>query len=235
MHIFRHIFLSNYWWQRSDIWSQASYRYLISWEAFFNPSDSYFLFADLVVFFTLNIWTKNVHICSMCIKTNQVDKQEVGIWRVQKRYPQYGIPIWRLWPNIRFLPSTVTEKSVTKNILDGREDGQTDRGKTVYPPPPSGSGDIKKSVANVSICELGLLGVALTRVDAFFGGFGLTGWLTLLSLAPELKPKAESFVIFDDEFGISNCRFPIIMHTLRAKSLEKKWAHFFSTIIFIRN
>jgi hypothetical protein len=34
MHIFRHIFLSNYWWQKSDIWSQASYRYPISWEAF---------------------------------------------------------------------------------------------------------------------------------------------------------------------------------------------------------
>jgi hypothetical protein len=34
----------------------------------------------------------------------------------------------------RFLPSTVTEKNVTKNILDGRKDGQTDRGKTVYPP-----------------------------------------------------------------------------------------------------
>ena len=46
MHIFRHIFLSNYWWQRSDIWSQASYRYSISWEAFFDPSDSYFLFAE---------------------------------------------------------------------------------------------------------------------------------------------------------------------------------------------
>ena len=45
MHIFRHIFLSNYWWQRSDIWSQASYRYPISWEVFFDPSDSYFLFA----------------------------------------------------------------------------------------------------------------------------------------------------------------------------------------------
>ena len=45
MHIFRHIFLSNYWWQRSDIWSQASYRYPISWEAFLDPSDSYFLFA----------------------------------------------------------------------------------------------------------------------------------------------------------------------------------------------
>ena len=71
--------------------------------------------------------TKNVHICSMCIKTNQVGKQEVGIWQVQKRYPQYGIPIWHLWPNIRFLPSTVTEKNVMKkNILDGRKDGRTE-------------------------------------------------------------------------------------------------------------
>jgi hypothetical protein len=40
MHIFRHIFLSNYWWQKSDIWSQASYRYPIWWEAFLDPSDS---------------------------------------------------------------------------------------------------------------------------------------------------------------------------------------------------
>ena len=92
--------------------------------------------------------TKNVHICSMCIKINKVGKQEVGIWRVQKRYPQYGIPIWRLWPNITFLPSTVTEKNATKNILDGwkdgRTDGQTDRGKTVYPSSPSGSGGIIK-------------------------------------------------------------------------------------------
>ena len=45
MLIFRHIFLSNYWWQESDIWSQASYRYAILWEVFFDPSDSYFLFA----------------------------------------------------------------------------------------------------------------------------------------------------------------------------------------------
>jgi hypothetical protein len=41
MHIFCCIFLSNYWWQKSDIWSQASYRYPISWEAFLDPSDSY--------------------------------------------------------------------------------------------------------------------------------------------------------------------------------------------------
>jgi hypothetical protein len=44
--IFRRIFLSNCWWQKSDIWSQASYRYPISWEAFFDPSVSYFLFAE---------------------------------------------------------------------------------------------------------------------------------------------------------------------------------------------
>jgi hypothetical protein len=46
MPIFSHIFLSNYWWQKSDIWSQASYRYPISWEAFLDLSDSYFLFAE---------------------------------------------------------------------------------------------------------------------------------------------------------------------------------------------
>ena len=42
-------------------------------------------------------------------------KQEVGIWRVKKRFPQYGVPIWSLWPNIRFLPSIVVEKNATKN------------------------------------------------------------------------------------------------------------------------
>ena len=30
----------------------------------------------------------------------------------------YTYSIWRLWPNIWFLPSTVTEKNATKNILD---------------------------------------------------------------------------------------------------------------------
>jgi hypothetical protein len=51
MHIFRRIFLSNCWWQESDIRSQASYRYAILWEAFLDPSDSYFLFADFVDFY----------------------------------------------------------------------------------------------------------------------------------------------------------------------------------------
>ena len=48
--IFRRIFLSNCWWQKSDIWSQASYGYPISWEAFLDPSDSYFLFVGFVDF-----------------------------------------------------------------------------------------------------------------------------------------------------------------------------------------
>ena len=58
-----------------------------------------------------------IHVCSMCIKINKVDKQEVGIWWVHKHFPRYGVPIWSLWPNIRFLPSIiVAEKNVTKNM-----------------------------------------------------------------------------------------------------------------------
>jgi hypothetical protein len=32
-----------------------------------------------------------------------------------KTLPRYGVPIWSLWPNIKFLPSIVAEKNVTKN------------------------------------------------------------------------------------------------------------------------
>jgi hypothetical protein len=53
----------------------------------------------------------------MCIKINKIGKQEVGIWWVEKHFPRYGVPIWSLWPNIRFLPSIVTEKNVTNAIL----------------------------------------------------------------------------------------------------------------------
>jgi hypothetical protein len=52
----------------------------------------------------------------MCIKINKVGKQEVGILRVQKRFPRYRVPIWSLWPNIRSLPSIVAENNVTKNV-----------------------------------------------------------------------------------------------------------------------
>jgi hypothetical protein len=61
MLIFRRIFLSSYWCQISDIWSQASYRYPILWEAFLDPSDSYFLFVDFVDFYT--------HLTYICICT----------------------------------------------------------------------------------------------------------------------------------------------------------------------
>ena len=80
MFIFRRIFLSNYWWQKSDIWSQASYRYPISWEAFLDLSDSYFLFADLVGFYT--------HWTYMHIFLNNYWWQKSGIWsQASYRYP----------------------------------------------------------------------------------------------------------------------------------------------------
>jgi hypothetical protein len=42
-------------------------------------------------------------------------KQEVGIWRVKKHFPRYGVHIWRLWPNIRFRFQVLTD-------FNGRED-----------------------------------------------------------------------------------------------------------------
>jgi hypothetical protein len=52
--------LSHYWWQKSDIWSQTAYRYPISWEAFLDPLDSYFLFADFVDFYTHLTYTNKI-------------------------------------------------------------------------------------------------------------------------------------------------------------------------------
>ena len=55
--IFCRIFLSNYRWQKSDIWSQASYRYAILWVAFLDPSDSSLPVWRLSWFlYTLNIY-----------------------------------------------------------------------------------------------------------------------------------------------------------------------------------
>ena len=78
--IFRRIFLSNCWWQKSDIWSQASYRYTILWVAFLDPSDSYFLFADLVGFYT--------HWTYMHIFLSNYWWQKSDIWsQASYRYP----------------------------------------------------------------------------------------------------------------------------------------------------
>ena len=76
--IFRRIFLSNYWWQKSDIWSQASYRYPISWEAFLDPSDSYFLFADFVDSYTH--WT--YMLIFRCIFLSNYWWQKSDIWSI---------------------------------------------------------------------------------------------------------------------------------------------------------
>jgi hypothetical protein len=82
--IFRRIFLSNCWWQKSDIWSQASYKYTILWVAFLDPSDSYFLFADLVGFYTY--WTY-MHIFRHIFLSNYW-WQKSDIWsQASYRYP----------------------------------------------------------------------------------------------------------------------------------------------------
>jgi hypothetical protein len=79
-HIFRRIFLSNCWWQKSDILSQASYRYTILWVAFLDPSDSYFLFADLVGLYT--------HWTYMLIFLSNYWWQKSDIWsQASYRYP----------------------------------------------------------------------------------------------------------------------------------------------------
>jgi hypothetical protein len=79
----RYLYEACDWWQRSDIWSQASYRYLISWEAFFDPSDSYFLFADLVGFYTH--WTymhifRHIFLSNYWWQRSDIWSQASSIW-----------------------------------------------------------------------------------------------------------------------------------------------------------
>jgi hypothetical protein len=87
LHIFRRIFLSNYWWQESDIWSSASYRYAILWEAFLDSSYSYFLFADFVDFYTH--WTYILYMPIFShIFLNNYWWQKSDIWsHASYRYP----------------------------------------------------------------------------------------------------------------------------------------------------
>ena len=97
MHIFRHIFLSNCWWHESDILSKASYWYPISCEAFLDPSDSYFLFADFVDFYTH--WTYMLIFRRLFLSKYWWQKSD--IWsQASYRYPI----LWEafFWP-VRFL------------------------------------------------------------------------------------------------------------------------------------
>jgi len=43
-------------------------------------------------------------------------QRKMSIYGSQKCFPQYDIPIWSLWPNIRFLSSIFAEKNATKNV-----------------------------------------------------------------------------------------------------------------------
>ena len=67
--IFRRIFLSNCWWQKSDIWSQASYRYAILWVAFFwtrqiptscLPTSLVFLHIEHICTFFVTFFSANI-------------------------------------------------------------------------------------------------------------------------------------------------------------------------------
>jgi hypothetical protein len=133
--IFRRIFLSKYWWQKSDISSQASYRYPILWEAFFDPSDSYFLFADLVGFYTHWTYMRGVYKIQLSRQTGSRNltgpKTLPTIWHTyMKLVTKYQISVI----------DSCWEKCDKKYL--GRTEGRTDRGKTVYPHPPPGSGGI---------------------------------------------------------------------------------------------
>ena len=75
--------------------------------------------------------------------------------------------MWSLWPNIRFLPSIVAEKNVTKNSLEGR----TDRGKTVYPPRPSGNGVIIRSKIGSKCVDLIFIRLAKCWNNLFLQNF----------------------------------------------------------------
>jgi hypothetical protein len=70
---------------------------------------------DILFLSCLSICHNSLSIQLLLMIPSLFGKQEVGIWRVKKRFPRYGVPIWSLWPNIRFLPSIVAEKNVTKN------------------------------------------------------------------------------------------------------------------------
>ena len=95
--IFFVAFFSVTWWQKSDIWSQASCRYPISWEAFLDPSDSYFLFADLGGFYTH--WTYMLIFRHIFLSNYWWQRSD--IWsQASYRYPI----LWEafFWP-VRFL------------------------------------------------------------------------------------------------------------------------------------
>jgi hypothetical protein len=141
MHIFRPIFLSNYWWQelyKNQLSRQTGSRNRTDPKTL--PTISY-TYMTLVTKYqisavncyclpTLLIFMHTEHTFCICpflvaFFSPTIDgrdlifghKLHIGtIWWIQKRLPRYEVLIWSLWPNIRSLPSIVAEKNVTKNV-----------------------------------------------------------------------------------------------------------------------
>jgi hypothetical protein len=81
-------FLSNYWWQESDIRSQVSNRYDMLWEEFLDPSDSYFLFVDFADFYAHWTYILYMPILSRIFRSNYC-WQKSDIWsQALYRYPK---------------------------------------------------------------------------------------------------------------------------------------------------
>ena len=101
----------------SDIWSQASYRYTILWVAFLDPSDSYFLFADLVGLYA--------HFSQQLLMTDLIfgHKRHIGTPYRGKRFwthqiPTSCLPTWLVFIHIEHICTFfVTFFSAT---IDGR-------------------------------------------------------------------------------------------------------------------
>ena len=138
--------------------------------------------------------------------------------------------MWSLWPNIRFLPSIVAEKNVTKNILEGR----TDRGKTVYPPPPSGSGGIIRSKIGSKCVDLILIGLAKCWNNFFFlQNFVYDYTVKMASIWLYCENVKSEYIFFScpAKFFSSRFRIKIIfrkktiklkLNSLRGKLIKKK-------------
>jgi hypothetical protein len=119
MHIFRRIFLSNYWWHDWEKWDEkCAYMFNVYKNQLSRQTGSRNLtgpkslptirhtYMKLVTKYQIPVINSCLekcdekcaytNVCSMCIKINKIDKQEVEIWWVQKPFPRYGVPIW-LW------------------------------------------------------------------------------------------------------------------------------------------
>ena len=93
MFIFRRIFLRKYWWQKSDIWSQALYRYPISWKGFFTRQipTSCLLTVHLVISSNFDMY------CGSC--------ENIPFWRWLKETQKYPTSITCKDFDRKYLPS----------------------------------------------------------------------------------------------------------------------------------